>query len=336
MMREELCQFFGAHIDAPPGRLWWQSADGLHPLSEAVHVRTAKEIRIGKAAPEYSAMHDVTWNDGSIEGRPEKFAALVESMAQDGWKGPRVKIAINDRGQLVITDGLHRSATAFVLGLTVPCEIVYRHEKWIALKYSLFELNGGVKLYQPIAHPDLAWPSWRRDTALRANIIASWLRANEPGAHYGVDLACNSGSLTCALGRAGYSMKGLDTSESAVRAASILASMEGIGSENATFARCDEMPSIPKSYFAVCLSLLNHHQVDGRSAEGQEIFRRLVGSAPVVFLDAPVSGDPVGGDSPFVDPDNVLAWCKESGAPGQGQVIDTAGALMRPLLVWSQ
>jgi SAM-dependent methyltransferase len=276
---------------------------------------------------------------GHIEGQPVAFAELVQAMDSEGWKdGERIKVAINDRGQIVITDGLHRAAAAYaVCLLPIPAEIVYRHEQWWALKYALMDLNDGVRLYQPIDHPDFAsWPTWRSDTKARAKAIFVSLPKSRP--LYGVDLGCNAGALTLALAREQIAMYGYDTDPRAVRVAQMIANMEHIGADEAyvSFYQSAEIPALLEVDFVVCLSLLNHYQAEPqRMAIGHAIFRACVKTAPLVFLDAPASGDPVGGNTEFVDPEAVFAWCAAAGVSGQGHVVARED-LQRPLLVWER
>ena len=334
-------KFFGQHIDVPPSRLWVQhSGNGLLPLAETTHVSAAQAILAGEDPHNtaYTREHRRQYT-GSVEGRPDAFAELVRLMEEDGWKDDeRIKVAINERGQIVITDGLHRAAAAYVLGLVhIPVEIVYRHERWQALKYALMEANGGVKLYQPIDHPDFAsWPAWRVDTAARVKAIVASLPKNR--GLFGVDLGCNAGALTLALAREQIVMYGYDTDLRVIRAARLVANMEHIGADKglAFFYQSEEVPALLEVDFVVCLSLLNHYQADPqRLAAGQAIFRACVKAAPVVYLDAPAPEDPVGGDTEFVDPEAVFAWCKLAGVSGKGEVVaDRGEELQRPLLVW--
>ena len=339
MDQSEASKCFGRNIDVPPSRLWvQQGGNGLLPLAETTHVHAAQAILAGEDPHNTAyAQEHRRQSKGHIEGQPAAFAELVQSMALEGWKdGERIKVAINDCGQVVITDGLHRAAAAYAaLRARVPVEIVYRHERWQALKYALMEANGGVKLYQPIDHPDFAsWPTWRADTAARAKTIVASLPKNRP--LYGVDLGCNAGALTLALAREQIVMYGYDTDLRVVRAARLVANMEHIGADHAFFYQSAEVPALLEVDFVVCLSLLNHYQADPqRQAAGQAIFRACVRAAPLIFLDAPAPDDPVGGSTEFVDPEAVFAWCKAAGVSGRGKVIAKRGEeLQRPLLMW--
>ena len=341
MDQSEASKFFGRNIDAPPLRLWVQhGGNGLLPLAETTHVSAAQAVLAGENPHNTAyAQEHRRQSKGHVEGQPDIFAELVRSMESDGWKeGERIEVAINDRGQIVITDGLHRAAAAYAGGLAhTPVEIVYRHEQWQALKYALMEANGGVKLYQPIDHPDFAsWPTWRVDTKARAKAIFASLPKSRP--LYGVDLGCNAGTLTLALAREQIMMYGYDTDLRIIRAAQMIANMEHIGADatHVSFCQSAGIPSLPEVDFVSCLSLLNHYQAEPQRWEtGYAIFRACVAAAPLVFLDAPILGDPVGGDTEFVDPAAVFAWCEAAGVPGNGKVIAKRGErLQRPLLAW--
>lgn len=336
---DELYRFCGAHIEVSPACLWWQNGgDGLARLEAAPHIEAVRLVLNGRSLEGtiYAATYLPIWHE-STEGKPARLKEIAISMRDAGWNGPRVKVAINECGQIIITDGLHRSSIAFNLHVSIPCEIVYRHERWLKLKYALLELNGGVKLYQPIDHPDLQWPSWRKDTQARVHVISEWIRQHVSPTNSGIDVACNAGVLTNSVAReTGMEMIGLDTDLRAVRAATILSEMDGIGCGRVRFSQCQAMPFIPKSDVVICLSLLNHHWTDGREEEGKCLFRELVSAAPTVFIDCPVSGDPVGGASQFNDPAHVLAWCMATGVAGSGQIIAGPPELMRPMLVWTR
>lgn len=339
MKQEDVIPFFSAKITPRLDQLWYQEGGQntyCRPLSEHRLVDIARIL--------ISGIPTTTIDMGNLGCDVNSYQILIDGIKTGYNKMYPIKVAINHVGQCVITDGLHRASASLALGkVTIPAEIVYRSEPWQSLKFRLYAQNKGLRCYQKPDHPDLeSWPVWRRDSQNRADTIAEYLRANHPGASCGLDLACNSGLVTLGLARHGYTMTGLDTDEQAIRTAQALAPMHtiGQGKGKATFATCKPVwePGRKRYDFVVCLSLLNHHQVDGRSEQGQEIFRSLVKASPVVILDAPSPGDAVGGSSEYVDPAKVIEWCIASGATGSGKVLSprSSDGLMRTLIVWER
>lgn len=335
MNPEEAARFYNNFIDVPPSRLWCQVATDMAvfcaPVSESMQAAAAVALVSG-IAPSASGYEE----NPSAGMLLEKFVDLAASM-RSGYLGEPVEIAINGRGQLVITNGIHRTALALALGLPlIPARVVYRSEEWQTCKRVLHAINGGPRLYQPVDHPDLsAWPVWRVDTGARARIMGEAAQ----GGRRGVDLACHTGGMTLALARHGFNMDGFDTDPKAIHVASFLRDVPDVGSPLAGFSVCDPIVNLPHGGidFVVCLSLLNHHQEDrDRWEEGAEIFRRCEAAAPLVFLDCPAPGDPVGGASEFVDPEAVFRWCAQTGASGVGSVLALRGenGLQRTLLAW--
>jgi 2-polyprenyl-3-methyl-5-hydroxy-6-metoxy-1,4-benzoquinol methylase len=335
--------FFGYHLNYPTPELKFQTEQGLKSLWDSTHFVSASAILNGADPTEtpYAARKQ-TWNDDSTEGHPDRFAQLIRDIQQNGVT-TRIKIAINDRGEAIITDGLHRSGAALALGLkTVPVEIVYRHERWIRLKHLLHQINNGVTLYQPIEHPDFAcWPCWRKDSAARVEAINDFLLSKgvAPGAS-GMDIGCHTGYVTRGLAAHGFYMKGYDIDGRAIEAAEIITEMMTEGLEGIVeFRKSDWRNSdlLVMTAFIVVLSVLNHFMVDPqRSGEGRRMFSDFVNNtnAQYIFLDAPTKGDPVGGDTEFVDPEKVFEWCASSGARGAPIAVIQNDQLMRPILVW--
>lgn len=336
-------RFYFGWISSPPGRLYVQQLAGCEmvckPVTESTHFETARRVLAGEdiASTEYASALD-QW------ATPQEFSTLIESMRTKGYDPDperRITVAINARGQLVILDGLHRAATALALGLdSVPLTVLYRAEEWQTLRLLLVSINKRLGLYQPIDHPDLAWPVHRTDTAARVELIHEALIGQ--GARAGVDLACHTGALTFGLASKGLSVLGLDTDPDTVRVADMLRGIDGVGHDHAAFGLTSPVLSLPPwacglRDFVVCFSLLNHHWADpGRLAEGAEIFRACVRTAPLIFLDAPAPGDEIGGDSEFTDPSNVFVWCGQIDPGGEGRIVALRGTrgLQRDLLVW--
>jgi len=332
-------RFAGQSIRVDPERLWVQREGGLEPLSDSLHARCADAIVRGEdpAATEYHAKSAAHGFRADGRNGATVIAELLESMRARGYTGSPISVAINHEGRIVVTDGLHRASAhrALVPG-KIPATIVYRAERWQALKYALKSLNDErVRLYQSIDHPDFdAWELQRPDTAARLGLVVDLVRGL-PG---GVELACNSGVFTCALARAGAKMLGLDIDSRAIVVARQLAEMHTIGAGGgvARFEWCPNPPPIPSADFVLCLSLFHHFQAKPeRAAEGHEIFRRCVAAAPLVIFDCAAPGDCVGGDGPYTDPAAALEWCRASKAPGTGAVLALRGPdLQRTLLVW--
>jgi len=316
-------------LNIPIDDLRWQGTDGkTHPLEKHRLFRAAKDILRGNKAP------------GSGD-----FESLCKSV-YEGWRPKsHLSIAINHHAECVITDGLHRAIAAKAAGLVVlPARIVYRSEEWIAFKYAMLRANEGkLPIYQPVDHPDftaLGWTVHRTDTARRVEVIVDDLKKNYPNAYSGWDFACNTGVLTLGLANAGYKMLGVDINEDAIHAATSMANMKRFGpAEGVFFGSCTPKFQITTAHdFAVILSFLNHHMADPTRHEyGHDVFRSGVKSAPVVYLDAPTAGDPIGGSSKYIDPNEVFEWCRESGAPGEGRIVAKHGDdLSRTILAWER
>jgi hypothetical protein len=335
MDHQEAERYCGCHIEYPVGDLMVQAANGsLVNIRATTHHQAAKDIlaKVDPETTEYAKERRLVW-DRCVEGRPQIFAALVDKIDNEQAIPGRIKIAINDTGHAVIADGLHRAAAAAASGVKyVPVEVVYRHERWIKLKNLLCAINGGPTLYQPVEHPDLAsWPVWRKDTNARVAEIVGIVGGNKHAS--GIDIACHTGGLTRGLAK-NYDMVGYDSDSRAIAAACMIQSTV-IGGPSIDYFCTDEFEAMVHPVtFAVVFSLLNHHMVDGRSSEGQAAFRLIADAAYYVFLDAPVAGDPVGGDSKYTNPQEVFSWCAESGARGSPAALIESKELMRPILVW--
>ena len=343
MNKDEIRAYFGTNINVRPDRLWYQHGTGaLGRMPGHVKTAAARLLAAGTRPETYKCTpHNRTL---------EEMDALLQSIRKgySDASGDRVQVAIDRNGHVIVTNGAHRTACAIALGLdAIPAHIVYRDAGWLNLKKALLDLNKSPRLYQWIDHPDFQlWGGRRRDTQLRADIIDRWLAQHAHAAMRGVDVGCNAGVLSCALARAGREMIGLDTNPHAVAAGNALAGMADVGAvfdgaSRAHFAKCAPIPIVAGAHregadFIVCLSLLNHHQADHRSEEGQRIFASFVDAAPIVFLDCPAPGDTVGGDTAFVEPEAVFEWCRASGADGAGTVVAERdkGGLMRTMLVW--
>lgn len=240
----------GGHLHFPPRELWWQRHDGA-PQRLDTHklVSAATEILSGpRPAPS-----------------PEpSFADLCWSIAADGWRaGEQIRAAINQHGQILITDGLHRSSAALVAGMeTIPVQVVFRADEWIALKYALLAANEDrLPLYQPVEHPDFSGSGWtvhRTDTARRVKLIAADLQAHHASAKSGLDYACNAGVLTIGLARLGFRMRGVDTNAHAILAAQLMAPMRQLGAPDNPphFALCpaagEQLPPRTSSWSSPC------------------------------------------------------------------------------------
>ena len=353
MDKEQALMFFRKFMNVPPGMLMWQDQDHLSSLCVSPHVAFATAVLAGEGVDQtaYVQGHTMTWDENTTEGQPGAFKTLIQSMKETGWDGFPIRIAIDGAGHLVITDGLHRSAAALGVGLaTIPCEVVYRDVKWLALKQVVLALGDGEpKLYQPLPHPDFEdWPVWRHDTEVRAGVILQYLRRihGQGKVLRGIDLGCNTGTLTCRIARGtedlSVQMTGLDVELRAVQVANWQA---GWMAADAYFRTSIEVPDLDDPCwddgldFVVCLSLLNHYQCDpDRQRVGFELFDVCL-QAPLVFLDAPAPGDPVGGDSKFTDPAEVFKWCAQADPAGHGEIVGImsnahSDGLQRPLLAW--
>ncbi len=349
MLHEDLEVFYRPFKMISPGQLYFQDikAKKLTHISKHPHGLLLEKLLKGlsdNVAPEIP-----------LETTHSEFLDIYSNIASNGFSVEHpVQIAIDEQGVGVILDGLHRTICALHLGLDViPVQIVYRALNWQLFKHAVYLQNGRAHMYQYIEHFDFeGWSRWRVDNEKRAQVVAQELDrllGSKRGQARGLELACNSGAVSCSLSRRGYSMLGLDVEQTCVDTASYLAGMrffggfdEDKGVSNAHFETCGYVVDLTKygSFdFILCFSLLNHHQVDGRDEEGKEIFRRLVQGSPLVFLDCPTKGDPVGGNTDFVRPERVIEWCRASGAMGEGRVValhEEHSPLMRTIIIWER
>jgi len=333
--------FYGIWRDADPAKIFWQQANqGPTPIQESVHYRGAVEMLAGTGPSEtcYAAagMRD---SKGHTQGKPAEFAALIKSIG-NGWAGKRVRVWINRRGELVLTDGMHRTAAAAATGLaSIPVTVVARDEDWWRFLYALKELNSGVKLYQPVDHPDTMWPCWRKDTDERARIIGEAIREAHGDCADVIDLGCHTGTLSCALARQGFYVTGFDLKARAIEAASMMAGMTHIGGEGrALFARQRKsVPDMGPADAVVCLSAINHQWHKGHeNTTGADILKACLSSAPMLILDCPIDADPVGGFHPWTDPALVIEWIGQH-VEGRGRILAPVSAtLQRTLILWER
>ena len=327
---------FGCWIDVDPKRLWWQCGDhGPKRITEAPHYEAACQIVAGEEPTAYRIKKR---SPGHVQGNMPAIKGLVRSLRK-GWnpKAPRPTAWINRRGEIVLTDGMHRSAIAAAVGLPrIPVAIVARDEDWWRVKHALKKLNGGVKLYQPVDHPDLAWPAWRKDTGNRAEVIGDYLREHQ--AQQVADIGCHSGALSLALARQGFTVTGYDHNELAIKAAQALAPMTDIGGEGrARFEVSGLVPQLPELDAVVMLSALNHCWAKGHWQVAEDIVTAIFQAAPRLVFDCPTSGDPVAGDGDFTDPNHVLSWMAEAAGKGKGRILAPRGEMLqRTLLVWER
>lgn len=345
MSETEANIFFGNYFEVNPEELFWcDSYLGLKSISESEHVAFARAVFSGddylKTA--YVGPHRRPF-DNVTEGNPSKFAELANSIKNHGYdssRNPRVKVAIDGDGKIVLVDGLHRSSIMYCLGKRFVCEVVYRDHKWIRLKYLLYHINNEVKLYQPVNHSDLRrWPCWRIDTNNRIKIICDWLKRNMPDARNGLDMGCHTGRIVVGLANNGYTMTGIDVDNNALLAARTMADMEVIGTKGCvSFCEPSYFDAIARDRFdfIICLSLLNHYACDeNRWQEGWNLFKKLCKVSNAVFYDCPSCGDPVGGDTEMINASAMTNWLKKSGICGDGEVIaEKNNALQRTIMVW--
>jgi hypothetical protein len=311
-------------IAVPPERLWWQCGDiGPKRLAESKHAINACKLVAGE--------DDLV--ETGTEGSRDRLSPTLESMTK-GWDQRQQPIiaGINRRGEIVIHDGWHRAACAYALKWDfLPVAIHWRDEDWWALKHAVAKLNGGSKLYQPIDHPDFYyWPAWRKDTFYRADLIDRFLKENisEPRI---ADIGCHSGVLSCALSRKGYAVTGYDNNPKAIRAANLMSCMTDIGAKGAIFVESDKV--INGFNVAVCISVINHYFVRGDDEKTRDFLSQFEGKT--LILDCPTSGDPVGGDTDFTDPEFVFDWLEKHGLDGKGRVLEYHGQnLQRTMMVW--
>jgi len=295
-------------VPVPPDRLWWQCGDeGTKRLEDSPHAKSAKEIANGVDPFKTEYAEKITLSTKKTHGNPDKFATLIESMRY-GWDGPPIIAGINRRGEIVITDGWHRSAAALALGIeTIPVAIHYRSDKWWEFKHAVRKLNHGCKLYQPIDHPDFAhWPVWRKDTKARIDVIAGFLK--ERGRKYVNDIGCHSGAISFGLHGAGFVVHAVDSNPAAIRVIELQDKM--------TFSKTSFTPSFSawcqtaesmeydrycfSKSATVALSMLNHAIINGHF---EHTIKQVANISPVIIFDCPTPGDPVGGDQEWSNPE---------------------------------
>ncbi len=297
----------------PPSMLFWQDYDqGPRPLETSAHAIGAKQIVDGMN-PMKTAYAEAYGGAGEhqsgVHGAPREFATLITSIRSAGWSGSGIIGWINRRGEIVIHDGIHRSAAAMALGLeSIPVSIHGRDEDWIAFRLAVKALNDGKHhLYQPIFHPDFdCWPCWRKDTRARIDQIVEWLRSVD--VRTVCDLGCHAGTISHGLGRADFDVIGIDQNPLAVRVADKARIMTGLGS-NAGF----KVGSLPAEADAVvCLSAINHALVTDM-AKADTLLEDIGRCCHYLVTDCPTPGDPVGGKTDWSDPERMIAWLETSG-----------------------
>jgi hypothetical protein len=324
-------------IDVPPSRLWWLGRYGeVIRLEESRHAISAKQMLEG-VAPEDTPYMEVIGDQPGCHGKPDKFYELIQSV-KEGWvnKGKGVVGFINGNGQIIVHDGMHRASAALAVGLSgIPVSIHGRDGAWTRFRRLLADLNGGHKLYQHIDHPDLAyWPSWRRDTPARIEVLRDVL----VDCLSVIDVGFHTGVISCQLARDGKTVRGVESNPLAVEVANALATMADIGTmdvfHNVPMIRfASEYPAGLMCEAVVCLSALNHAIVKGK---GDEMLKWLAGMAKErLVLDHPSPGDPVGGDQPWSDTrtfvelvSSVIGW--------NLKMIIPAGEMQRTMCVWDR
>ena len=319
-------------LRVPPERIYWQVGDeGPKPISTSPHAKGAREILAGTPPGETAYAREICDEQAGCHGKPAAFAALISSMREVGYKGEGVIAGINRRGEVVLHDGMHRSCAALACGLeTIPVRVHFRDEDWIAFRWAVAHLNGGFKLYQPLDHPDFGWPCWRKDTGTRVALISMFLKRRDVSTV--LDIGCHGGAISHGLARRGFRVDGLDRNPLAIRAAQLQAGMTHIGS-TAMFHQGDHTLEGLRADAVVCLSALNHAYVKGK---GEEMLRRLVELAPVLILDCPVPGDPVGGSTDMADAEKFRGWVDATVGGRPMQIGSTNDGLQRPLFLWER
>jgi hypothetical protein len=319
-----------AYIKVAPGDLWYQS-----PYTDTPSIRNSEHY---KAAIDVLNGHKLEDTEYHLTGHQTHYIGfndLIESIKKDGVK-LSIEVAIEGDGKIIIVDGMHRASIALALGIkSIQAKVIYRNNNWWRFRWLVADLSikQNLKdLYQPIDHPDFQdFPIWRNDTETRTRHIYKYI-TSVGEMRSGIDYACNVGGIAIGLAKHGISMFGVDIPQ-AVDVAKAYAKLKGV-SDMTMFQPPEHF--LPPSDFMVVLSFLNHHWTDGRNDEGIRLFQRFIKAAKFIILDAPAPGDPVGGDSKYVDIKNVFEWCDQAaGKPGRHVVIaDIGDDLKRPLLAW--
>lgn len=353
MVDSDKVVYYCSQYTVHPSQLFYQTVDGgLTPFASTIPAKAAMQLKKGlvscRETEEYLESYGNAYarslrSADEAEGNLVNFKKMID--AYPTQKFPPVKVSINHRGRLVLTDGVHRSASALANDLPVSVEVIYRSEEWLNLKQTLYQIANGTALYQPVNHPDLmGWKSWRQDTPHRAMLISrevkryARLTPNSPVSSIsvrGLDFACHTGGITNPLCRDGFEMVGIDSNSNAIYAAKIISQMDEIGSgkKHPEFQVGTDFTG--EYNFIVCLSFLNHHWVDGRAALGARIFKKMTDSTKMVFFDCPAPGDPVGGVLPYCESAWALKWARETAGCGTTEVVELRNPhLQRDMLVW--
>ena len=110
-----------------------------------------------------------------LDDRCKEADELYQDIADNGYKTQRelnansrvlfeeedeITVSIARTGELLSTDGRHRSSITKILGLKeVPVKITVRHPGWLEFRREILAQAEGdkeKKVYQPLIHPDLA------------------------------------------------------------------------------------------------------------------------------------------------------------------------------------
>lgn len=332
---------FEPKIDVSPQHVWFQGRYGLVRAGAGIHAETATAI-IGGMDPLETEYGRAQKQGGRkyLENKAVVIATMIAALkAHPGdWPFQKVDLAVDGSGKLVAIDGAHRTGVAVAVErATIPARVLYRDQQWVELRYNLWAGDKAICLYQPSPHPDFAaWPVHRRDTFARCEIICAVI----PAGASGFDIGCNTGALSLALANRGYTMTGMDVSPARIEAAKAFSTYDG-EPRPVKFSVCGNPPDPPTSDFGLCLSLLHYFMGTDKDEVGRAIFRAVTAAAPRVILDAPAPGDGIAGDTPFTNPENVLAWCRETVAGtvgGAGRILAPRGerSIHRVLLIWER
>ena len=234
----------------------------------------------------------------------KKVVGLYEDIKKNGYKtqaqlnskkpADEVRLAIDRYGHFLFIDGRHRLTCATLLNLShIPCKVVLRHTQWVSFQNEIIEYaraTGSNKIYQRIAHPDLAnIPAHHVDP--RADWMVASLGDYDPAGKRLVDIGAHWGLMCHTLEDAGFSCTAI---EKIAEAHSFMDRIR-IASDKKFTTWCGDVfdyPDFDGVAVVVALNIL-HHFLKTEPLHGRliELLQRL---QPDIMFFQPHAADPPG------------------------------------------